>query len=963
MADLVTNQEFYDPIYYFGSDQYNDRVITEFLYNAWDKTYSRTMERQIEFQRTMARTISLSEFKVDPTLNQKLKIPARTYTYKANAFELPIINKRKFIATYGNYNKPISLKAMMVDKACFSFGGQCSIGPYGFPDIYLYPTQYGYTYIMIIPTSSIKDDYEIYDDYEGSLRVASRIPPEILQDLISKNYKLTLQWCRHGSIYRTQTRLANIINKTASTITLPKTSALVSCAPDSDDMNSWDCYISNKVTGSGATGAYLYAKNICTLKSTNQTQVVFTLSKEFIDFIMAQNQSASIYIFHRPTRKSILKYTHESGKVPIFELDTPNPISSSSYLISQYDIGSDRMLNTEIMETTPTYYPNVIDFSKTSWMNKNLLIETYVLPYKDVSCQFDNPAQNYKDALGANYASVVSNNVKCPPILYYYDTMVPKFPATYLPDYPFEKSPVEGDVRAWKLNLLNIMSNHDPNMLKDLQQFLDLYNEKYISKSGSPKELKFTKKYVMDNSEFALVQKDDTIYFDELHGYFTFTSEKEDSPSLIYVNGALVNPTLEYYSVGAMHIYLPKSQMDTAMASYSSQDEQDRLTPVTIDAFPTRDKHGSSSISETHLFNSTDEMQKIFENIEIPGGFSINDLVFYLTGTREVLDKSKLKFAFEIKEYLIKHEDGTEDPILIDKGTPIEYLLTNEAELYHTMDHNPVILQESTSNIEVPDDLPDGNGTIADKVFESGDLMFGIVDPTLIGVSITVALCNGFLNRIFKGEDIIKANNILTIGNYIYGTDARKLEIYHNGILLDTSQYIINMPTEYAGVMTIDLSPINVQISPTSIVNVVVLPIPFVTRVIDLTSNNQERYNLFTNVYDAERNTFTGADTGIQMYRVTDPSEEEGIVGSPVLNFHQTRTFLDGMRLAYAGYDEYKIINHFFFKQIDLERAKKLKNPINNILNHKITVRYPSRGTDIYKMKELMHNTIQDSLI
>ena len=953
-----TNQEYYSPAFYFGCDQYNDKVITDFMYRWWDKSYTRSKTRQREFSEHMSRTVPLTAFRRDAALNQKLKIPARTYTYRMNDFKLPIVDKKLFIKRYGNFNKAVALKSILQDKQVFGFGIDCSIGQYGFPDLYLYPTVYNYTYAMIIPTSTtgVVDDYEIYNEFEGSRMNAARISQNAYDSLLVSGAKLTVQWVRHGSVYRVHGRMLTYINTVAHTITVPLTSALIKYANDPADMNSWDCFVTDRAN---TMGTYLYARGVCQLKEVTKDSMVFTTPSTAFETYVMTNAAGSIYMFHRPTRVGIAQYQNDANTSPIFRLGIPNPVNQPNYLISKFDKNTSRILQTEVLDASPSYYPDIIDLRETQWAGNDLLIETYTLPYKDTMSIFDDPLQNYEEGVGQYYTSVVADPLKCPVAIRGYSTTLPNDTSSY----PFENSPVKGDIRAYKLNILNDICHDNPNAYKDLQKFLDTINVRMTHKSGSQDYLKFSDKYTMDNSEFARVEKDDTTYFDELHGYFTYSTHIEDTPSLVYINGSLVKPTVEYFSGWASRIYYPKSKMDAAMERYTDLEEQDRLEPITVEAFPYTSSKCNNSVISSHIFNSTDEMQKLFQGLTEPEKISINDLVFYYASTGEIVDKSKLKFSFEVDEYLIKHEDGTQDSILVEKGTPIEYFLTNNSELYRTMDLQGIILQEATETIDPSEDIeniPGGYEIFYDKYFNIGDLYFGITDPLLIGVQINVTFANGFTNREFLGPAIIENEYKLSIGGYLYGDDPRKIEVYHNGALLDESKYTITMPTTYKGTCVIDLSNMSTEINPESVVNVIVLPFAMKTQKYTLLDSMRKRYNFFTNEYNAERNMFTGADKGITMYQLT---EDTSTNDSELINFDRARVFINGMRVSYHDWDDFKIINQFVVDQTLRDKLAKLDKPTENLSNATLTIKYPTRGLDFFKMKSQIHQTFQDKLI
>lgn len=958
---IIPNHEFYvDPVF-FACDQYSDDVINYFLYTAWDKSFSRTMHRQREFANTMARTIPLTSFTVDVKLNSKLKIPARSLTYRADGFHLPITDKKRFVKLYGNFNKPIAMKTMMQDGKTFAFSMDCSIGNYGFLDLYFYPTLYNYTYLVLIPTFvattvTSEDENEIYETFDTTNpRAAGSITNEQITNLQALGAKLTVQWTRHGNVYRIAGRVSNYVNVDAKHIQLPiDRSKFASFMMRDIDRNSWDLYI----TDNNQSGQYLYARAVSSVIDVNENMITFELPSEGFGQRVNQVIVGSIYAIHRPTRQSCLIYKHDTGLAPIFQLkDLVNPVNPVNYLISLYDSGTTRKLQTEILQTEPRYFPNIIDLTSTTWAGNDLMIEAFEIPVRDSACCFENPAGNYMESVGDAYASVVTDLDLCPNAIANYSTSL----APNADAYPWDTSSFKRNIRGYFLNMLNDICQDNPMMYKHLQIFLDDLNKRFTTRSGTPDSLKFTREYVMSNYDLAVVQKDDTTHFEEQHGMFRMTTTQEDAPALLYLNGRLQKVTLFYPKTGFEYMYFPKRLVDEGMTRYADKAEINRAKPITIDAFPSYSRRGDN-LHQILRWSSPDDLKTLFENSNARDGVSIDDLVFYNNISNEYIPKESFKFIVLVNEYVYSHERGDE-VVLLDKAHSTEYMLTSLGELYQTMNFQEIILRDAKHPVDLDSFTSwqqDGINAISNKELPLGTIQVGIKDVTLLGQDIVCAPVNRYEEREFSGASLIPNNYILEYKQFNFPRDIRRVEVYLDGELIYPDMYTVQFPDAYNGTMKIDLSLIQEKISPLVTVTVVLLPKPFVWKQYELTDGRLKENNFVTNAYSEIRNDFTGAPSGLVMYQL-DPDRDAKY--SELLDFKNARVFLNGMRFAYEDRDDIHLTNMMYFDDDAIVRASKLDKPIQQWNGVRVLIKYPARDVDMYRMNRLMMKNMQQSII
>lgn len=964
MPNKVINSEYYTNPIYFGCDQYSDDIVNYFLYEAWDKSFSRGLYRQKEFDKEMRRSVDTADFIHDIKLNSRLKIPVRAYIMKLDKFRLPIGNKKRFINQYGNFNRPVSLRSIMMDGKTFTHSIFCTMGDYGFLDLYFYPTPYGYTYLVYLPTfvptdRFPNDENELWETFETTTPTRAGVfTSEQFENFQKDHVNITIQWTKHGDIYRNSGILNNFINLANGMITLPRQQSNVAKFLESDsDSNSWDILI----TDHSGIHSKCYMRTVGTLESIDEKQVVFKVASISFTATALNNATGTIYAIKRPNRVSCIYYEHINNLLPIFQVNTiKSPLSHYNYLISKLELVSKRFEKTDILDIEPTFYPNVLDLSNTPWFEdgQDLAIEIFERPVKDATCKFDNPIENYMAAVGNKYTTIVVDSLLCPPVIADYQTdLAPNAEA-----YPYDSSPFWGNIRGYYLNMLNDICNDDPMRLKDLQIRLNQINKRFTTKSGTPEELKFTSEYVMDNSELAVVRKDDTTHFTEPHGMFRYTTDEPDSAALVYMNGILQEIDLNYYCTGFEYLYLPKSKIDMGMARYETEDDKITAKPITIDAFPRYTTLYHPNVHQLLNLYDTTERKPLFEGVVSKRGFSIDDLIFYDPNSMEYLDKSKFHFGAFTTEYLVKHE-RRDEVVMLDKARSVEYLLTNLGEVYRTMDLQEIILKLGDYEVDfkkLVDETPGGLSVISSKEHPAGSLTVGIRDESLIGTDIMCQVSTRLENRVFNGIDIINNNNLIMWRHYGLANDPRKVEVYHNGVLLRPSEYQLVFPTKLNGTLIVNLDPIKNFISPSSRINVVILPIPFITKEYVLKDNMVRSYNFVTHEYNPVMNVFNFQATGIQMYELA-PSTE-GLF-SEVIDFDSSRVFVNGQRLAYQDKKDIKLVNQFYIDDSINTRVFSMDYPIDTWTNTLLTVKYPARGIDIYKMNKLAMQNMQQSLI
>lgn len=806
---------------FFFSNMYDDRLLTEFYpkicRESWENAINsqyRAIGRRTTLQKgtdynnkgpnnaLLVAITHVSQKKVDDIYNSKVGLPLGSATFKVQNFALPVYNKRRYVWTYGSGTRVIPIKDFLTKHDIFDFSVNVQMGRFNLYKAVIIENSDRTITLAIPNSSSYGIPSTMFNNMVNTLGYDAGDPDTTENGII---YIFTEE---QTEAYEYSGTMNTIFSTTATdgyyTATLSTANKLTTFGKQlqHEEANSWDIYISEKVS---EYGQYGLIGNTCTLKETgSQGDVTFNVDEAFVNYIKSNNSAVTVYVIKRPNRKHVTIFTNPisadngeliEGCYPAHY--TYNPASSITLRVYEYDPvnhyrtqyhyfhniatfpGMDTV-NFNIMKFVQVAFPNIISFA--SYQNKNLEFEVFEYYPSYTNQVMHNGLQQVYDNLGEDFYTKCLMNDYITWIdenrgeLHLHDFQ-PQIFRVSLEDY--QNNIYYGDIRAYYCDKILAMIKSDPSLKLQYFDFMHEINKVICSDFGTPKYFRFgtnlTGEFtgvhgiVMDTS-IASANPDDIQYFEEAHSYIVYKAEDGEVPSMFYVDGKYVEPTCTRYYKGENYIFIPVSEVETLSSTYTSDEEVKEAEPLRLDWFP----HSYNSYGDTpkdqFTVNSMSDQIKLFEHIDDPK-FALSDLTLYDTSTGEFLDLlENFKVIYTVKQ-VIYQDPLEQNPVVIETTSEqIQYLMTVLNELYLTMDSQPIILGEATVDIDYDKEMnkinselgDDNNVQYTNKKLDFHEVTLVPKNPNLIGKVIGV-YNNQFKHTIYFDQNNITEDRIVTI--------------------------------------------------------------------------------------------------------------------------------------------------------------------------------------------------------
>ena len=804
--------------FYFFSNMYDDSLITDFYRKISAESYTKSIEYQ---QKMLGRKryrlnsdifykAKLSDFKVNNAYNAGVKLPDGSRTLNISMMVLPVFHKKKFLTTYGLQYQKIPLVDFFKRNDIFDKSITLQIGRYRIMSAYLIQN---IDKTITLAISNSNTDGILSSNFSKIIaEYGDDEPVWIFSDEITQAY------------YTDTTTTSAVSASTVDgyyDVKVPITSKVnnIGNAKNYESYNSWDCLIS---LNSNYYGRKLLVVSPCSLRTSNATNMIFTVAKEFIDMVKANGINFSIWFINRPNKKHILMYPYSQDSSPILNIDyTNNP--SGNINIEVYEVDSTTMCRGRKLykpEFTQVYFPNIFDFSTLNVNKSDLLIEVTEYSPACTNQIMTNSIQPLIDSLGIDsYTEYVVNdhdknlNNESIGLKQYHPE---HYPINFI---DFTTGDYKDDFRGYILDKITKTVESDPYLAASYYKWMASKNAKVTSLSGTPKTFRFgtTKNgefsgsngVVMDTS-VASVIADDIQYFTEAHSYITHYSSNEKCPAYVYVNGKYIRPTCIRYYKGMNYLFFPIRVVNNELVKYSNDSELVAASPITVDTYPGAFTSLVEVPKDNLVIESVHDSIKFFSHVESPV-YSLDDVVVYNASNGEylgsLLDLFDINLA--VSEYRIEHP-GVSNKVLISKGENFEYLLTIFGEIYTTMDSKPILIagDEVKLNLNsfidemISESIISNENTecFTHKKINFDNLEFTPKDNSLVGMEISVYV------RAFKHEQIknsisgaYDATNNITVYEFEHlnlDPDLSRYFVYKNG-LYDTSAKLTAVNNKY----------------------------------------------------------------------------------------------------------------------------------------------------------------------
>ncbi len=760
VGDMImgdTTHTYPSDTFFQFSSMYSDRLLTEFLPSIKNKSYERYMEIQKNILNTIEYTGSLADFTANKDLTNQIGWPAGSIYYKLTNFELPIVNKKKFIDTFKSFTKPISLLDIIKNATIFNQAFRFVIDDLYFDCIYFIQDKYHNIYIGIQNSTTLG------------------ISSTTVAKLVAKSATFFLWREQPASIYQTTGILSSFISDGTSAdykrVTILKSTLLTKFPTNLKTGNTWDICMTADATAYQSNLSYV---TMGTLVTNTATTLVFEVASAFVTLISSTSSTIKLTAIHRSNRRYSYLYTSTPGTSPILNLaSSGNPISSANIRLYTRDlVNVKRGKPISMKDIVPKYFPAIYDLTTIAGSN-DLLIEIVDYPDGVTNTSFENHLDALIQTVGADtYRNNLVNGVyDAYPGIKNYD------PVNIKMDYQeFLASGV--DLRRYKFDKLMKLMASDPWLYSQYVEYMDSLNFKFISEAGTPKHFKFntgiastvaggvlsgTNPIVNDNGFLAICKKDSTITFDEPNSYLKIHCDEPDAYLNVYVNGQLITPTLIDSYLNDIYVFYPVSKMVKLLQPYitagSSAEVIAKAQVIIVEVFPTVSRSTADKKYDSMTFNSISEKKTIFKAYP-DEEVCLNDLVFYNSITGEYIPTSYFTMSLMTSTAKLTFNDGTTQSFT-GTSDEISFLLTNASELYMTKDLVSIELSEDqteTSPVYVTNEEEYGEPTSIEdliyKKFKLKDLLLGINLADLVGIEIGVAITNSACIRDIKHDRV-----------------------------------------------------------------------------------------------------------------------------------------------------------------------------------------------------------------
>lgn len=830
--------------FFYLSSMYSDRLLTEFLPRIKNRSYQRYLEIQKNIMNGNEIIIALEDdsthkyfFKTSDELDEAFEFPTGSLyaDITEQGFYLDICDKLKFIKKFKSFTAPISSLDIIQNPEIFTHVIRCMIGDFAFNKFYILQDKYHRIYVAI--KNSSKDG------------ISNTVWNRLISDNTSDPITMTL-WKDQPSVIYNYTGTLNTYASSVSGMVKFKVQTSTNITPLRPlDENNWTLLVTYD---NSKYSQNIYGITDVTLDSSSKSELVFNVSKAFIDDIASRNSIVSCVVFQRLNRKSIYSYTPNDDSEPWLALgDVDKPVSIANVKIYSYDETTNRYgrripietnnFNSEFNEKVTKENYNENDFSVNVIFPSIYNFTTITKPVRIELIEYNTDISNTEFD---NHIKFVFGNSATPPeyssnnYLQYLSNLkeadnqeklniLTKFnPIDVYMDYRDYLDSGFSSMRQYKFSKLMELIKSDPYIYAEYVKFMDEINYGIIHETGSAQHFKFNTglsgKYMTGNNPvvtddgFTCINKnDDVFFFDEPHSYIKVHCDNPDALCLVYVKGRLIPHTRIKSVMNDIYIFISQSKMANYLTEKSSDELMGFHDYITVMIYSKVNRSTVNQVHDTLSFDSMSSSLKLFDGDE-DFKYSLNDLVICNKTTGKYIPLSKFNITASLQQATIEFDDGNSESI-VGTNDDITYLGTHAGEYYMTKDNYRIILDESTQDIQFPTDDEFGRDNnykgYLNKIWSANDLKFTLSDSSLIGSEIEIIYSPvGYYWNIENDRLTFDENGNASyrLGNFIGNNNSNDFELYYNGELItdnscvtmpngiSTNEYIyINIPHEY----------------------------------------------------------------------------------------------------------------------------------------------------------------------
>lgn len=675
---------------YFLNNLYEDNIVNGCISEFKNQLYNVILDSKKNAQKNIITCGSLSDFKIDASLNTTYKMPAYSYSMRLPYSLSPYYSEKEFFELYG-YDKPVSSISIMRNANVFNKSFHLFIDKYYIYDVRIVFNRHDC--ILFIPNTQ-------------------NSPTDYIKNIISSSTsgEWSILWKSKSDYYDTYTTRSNLFDGTK----IPIKTFSYHRVFNKEKSNHWTIHVS-------------CGENINIMISSSATYVedangdYFQVSEEFKNYIYSLSTTMRCIAINECDCNGSGVYTNSSTTLPIFQIPyKKNPIPCENIIVWDYDEVNDVKMRPIISDISLSY-PNIYDFTKMT-SSGNIYIE-WLEQTGDI-LSFNDYIKDYIDCYKDDFVSMMLNKTAHQKILDYKPLSIDISSENYF------ISEYKGDNRAWRLDKFIQILKDNPNRYDKFFEYMCEYSKEYNSVSytyeGQPA---IYNRSIMDNKDQCENAEELIILFNEPHTYIhIYNSDCIPRYCNLFINGEKRDITYNMTFGSNTYLYFPCSYIEN---------HEDIHVDIGLDY---------NSKIDDQLF-TIKVMSNIyrFENSKQLDTNALADLIYYIDGTNDYIDSGDIQYEIRVKQSQIKYYGINQDDEITTLATT-QILEDNAENIIQPTDYDYILLQESLKDIPVTR-LPHY------RKIDLDNINIGFKNPKYVGKMVHVATTNFYKTNIFEYTD------------------------------------------------------------------------------------------------------------------------------------------------------------------------------------------------------------------
>lgn len=720
---------------YFLNNLYEDDIVNNCISNFKNQLYNVILDSKRNTQQNIILCGSLSDFKINASLNTSYKMPINSYSMILPYSLSPYYSEKEFFMLFG-YDIPISSIEIMRNGAVFNKSFHLFIDKY---------------YIYDVTIVFKRHECIIFiQNIQGS-------PSEYIENIIStsKTGQWTILWKSKSDYYDTYTTRSNLFNDTK----IPVSSFSFHRIFNKEKSNHWTIHVS-----CGSTVNVMLSSTAYYVEDS--TGDYFQVSKEFRDHIYSLATTMRCVVINDCDCTGSGIYKESSDTSPIFQIPyKKNPIPCENFIIWDYDAENDVKMRPITNDISLTY-PNIYDFTNMI-SSGNIYIEC--LEQTGDILRFDDYIKDYAECYKDDFTSMIINKTAHQKILDYKPLDIEITSEKYF------VSEYKGDNRAWKLYNLIQMLKDNPNRYDSFFQSMCNYSKEFNAISytyeGNPD---IYNRSIIDNGIHCNNASELIVLFDEPHTYIhVYNSDGLPRYCNLFINGEKRRITYNMTFGNNTFIYFPYSYIEN---------HEDIHVDIGLE-------FNSKIDDQLFRIKSMSNVYR-FENSKMLDTNALADLIYYVDGTSEYIDPNDILYEIRIKLSKIKYYGINQDDEITTLSSS-QILTDNYDNLVVPTDYDYILLKESLEDFTVSK-MPHY------RKIDLDNINIGFKNPKYIDKMVHVATTNfyrintfeyidqnSFIIKSFKGKPDTNRIHIFVNGKIVPKSEYTiELPTYYGGELI-----------------------------------------------------------------------------------------------------------------------------------------------------------------------------------